>query len=738
MDKSNQVDLNNDFENIKEQRKEDTLLESLLFLSKYHKRTASAESLIAGLAIYNSLMTPSMFEKSAKRIGLITKAVSRKLSQIDNLALPAVMLLNNNKACIVLNIDLQKNQAVLIMPHVSTETQITLSIEELEKLYTGNLFIIKPAYNFENRVDKDVEVEDTKKWFWRTMQKNLSIYKLVIVAALLINIFVIFVPLFTMNVYDRVLPNKAVDTLWVLLSGIIFVLIFDFILKLIRAYFIEQAGKRADIRMSSKIFDQLLNIKLDAKPSSTGMFVSRLQSFESVREFFTTATITAFVDLPFVIFFIGIIFYIGGPLGYVSLATMFIAITFSWFMQKPIKKTILNAAKEDQIKQTVLTETVTGLEIIKSVRAQNRMRTHWERSISQTSYYGNKSHYLSQIVTYFVGFISQLSGIVIVAGGVILATQGTVTMGAIIAAMMLNSRVIGPVSQIAGMIIRLDRTLLSLNNIDEIMKMPVERERNQKYLSRPDLDGDIVFKDVNFAYKDQKFDVLKNINLTIKKGERVGIIGKIGSGKSTLGKLLINLYEPSKGSVLVDNTDIRQIDPVDLRRSVGYVPQEPFLFMGSIKDNITIGEQFATDEQILKAAQIAGVHDFLGKHEKGYDLIVGERGEGLSGGERQSVTLARAILSNPNILLLDEPTNMMDELSENIFKKKVQTIVKDKTVIIITHKPSLLSIVDRLIVIEDGKVVADGPKEKVVAAFGAKQPTQTAVKQTIAKRVINE
>ena len=739
MDKSNQIDLNSDFENIKEQKKEDTLLESLLFLSKYHKRTSSAESLIAGLAIYNSLMTPSMFEKSAKRIGLITKAVSRKLSQIDNLALPAVMLLNNNKACVILNIDLQKNQAILIMPHVSIETQITLSIEELEKLYTGNIFIVKPAYNFENRVDKDVDVKDTKKWFYRTMQKNIGIYKLVIIAALLINIFVIFVPLFTMNVYDRVLPNKAVDTLWVLLSGIVFVLIFDFILKLIRAYFIEQAGKRADIRMSSKIFDQLLNIKLDAKPSSTGMFVSRLQSFESVREFFTTATITAFVDLPFVVFFIAIIFYIGGPLGYVSLATMFIAIAFSWFMQKPIKKTILNAAKEDQIKQTVLTETVTGLEIIKSVRAQNRMRTHWEKSISQTSYYGNKSHYLSQIVTYFVGFISQLSGIVIVAGGVILATDGTVTMGGIIAAMMLNSRVIGPVSQIAGMIIRLDRTLLSLNNIDEIMKMPVERERNQKYLSRPDLDGDIIFKDVNFAYKDQKFDVLKNINLTIRKGERVGIIGKIGSGKSTLAKLLLNLYEPSKGSVLVDNTDIRQIDPVDLRRAIGYVPQEPFLFMGSIKDNITIGEQFATDEQILKAAQIAGVHDFLGKHEKGYDLIVGERGEGLSGGERQSVTLARAILSDPNILLLDEPTNMMDELSENLFKKKVQSIVKDKTVIIITHKPSLLSIVDRLIVVEDGKIVADGPKEKIIASFGAKpKQTTTATAQTIAKRVINE
>jgi ATP-binding cassette subfamily C protein LapB len=729
--------LSDDFENIREKNEEDTLLESLLFLSKFHKRTASAESLIAGLAIHNTLMTPSMFQKSAKKIGLIVKAVNRKLIDIDNKALPAVMILNNNKACVVLNIDLSKNEVKLIMPHVSSG-EINLSIDEVEKLYTNNLFIIKPAYNFENRVDKDVMVTDTKRWFWRTMKKNLSLYKLVIIAAILINIFVIFVPLFTMNVYDRVLPNKAIDTLWVLLSGIVFVLIFDFILKLIRAYFIEQAGKRADIRMSSKIFDQLLNIKLESKPSSTGMFVSRLQSFESVREFFTTATVTAFVDLPFVILFIFIIFYVGGPIGYISIGTMLIAILFSFFMQRPIKKNILNSAKEDQIKQTVLTETVTGLEIIKSVRAQNRMRTHWEKSISQTSYYGNKTHYLSQIVTYFVGFISQLSGVLIVAGGVLLASEGTMTMGAIIAAMMLNSRVIGPVSQIAGMIIRLDRTMLSLNNIDEIMKMPVEREKNQNYLSRPDLDGDIIFKDVNFAYKDQKFDVLKNINLNIKKGEKIGIIGKIGSGKSTLAKLLLNLYEPSKGSVLVENTDIRQIDPVDLRRSIGYVPQEPFLFMGSIKDNITIGEQYATDEQILKASKVSGVHDFLGKHESGYDLIVGERGEGLSGGERQSVTLARAILSDPNILVLDEPTNMMDELSENMFKKNLSTIIKDKTVIIVTHKPSLLSIVDRLIVVEDGKIVADGPKEKIIASFGNKAKTTNTLKATRVKRVPNE
>ena len=722
-------DFNNEFDTIVENREVDTLLESLLFLSRFHKRVASAESLVSGLALHASVMTPVMFIKSAKRIGLIAKPVKRKIEHIENMSLPAVALLDTNKACVVLNVNLSKNQITVIIPDVSLG-EITISLNDFKKEYSGNLLIVKPAYNFENRVQKDVKVHESKKWFWSTMKKNLKIYYLVILAAILINLFVIAIPLFTMNVYDRVLPNKAVDTLWVLVSGITIVLVFDFILKLLRAHFIEQAGKRADIRMSSLIFDQLLNIKLNAKPPSTGMFVSRLQSFESVREFFTTATITAFVDFPFVIIFIFIIFFIGGPLGYVSLVTVFIAIIFSWFMQRPIKDTILKSAKEDQIKQTVLTEAVTGLEIIKSVRAQNRMRTHWEKSISQTSYYGNKSHYLSQVVNYFVGFISQFSSIAIIATGVLLANEGEITMGAIIAAMILNGRVISPVSQIVGMIIRLDRTMLSLNNIDEIMNMPVERNNKQNYLSRPDLNGDIIFKNVNFSYQDQNFKVLKDVNITIKQGEKVGIIGKIGSGKSTIAKLLMNLYEPTDGSVLVDNTELRQIDPVDLRRSIGYVPQEPFLFMGTIKDNITIGDQFATDEEILRASKISGVHDFLGKHQAGYDLQVGERGDGLSGGERQSVTLARALVSNPNILILDEPTNSMDDLSEESFKSKLSHIVEDKTLIVITHRPSILSLVDRLIVIDDGKIIADGPKAKIISSFADKQKT--------VKRVINK
>ena len=716
---SSEVMNDSELESMASTRKTDTLLECLLFLSKYHERPASAESLTTGLAIHGTLMSPSMFSQSARRIGLITKTVQREIENISPLSLPAVMMLGTDRACILLDIDFEKGVARTIMPDIN-DGETVVSIDKLKQEYNGYLLVIKPAYNFNNRISRDVVVSQPKKWFWGAMKRNKSIYKQVALAALLINMFILATPLFTMNVYDRVLPNNALDTLWVLAIGILVVMVFDFILKLMRAHFIEVAGKRADIAMSSKIFDQLLNIRLDAKPASTGQFVSRLQSFESVREFFTSATIATIVDLPFIILFVIIIFYIGGPVGYVSIATVIIAFSFSWYMQTPIKSTVEQSAKEDQIKQTTLTETVAGLEIIKSVRAQNRMRTHWENSLNQTSYFGKKAHFLSQIVTFFTQFTAQFSNIAIVVAGVYLASEGEMTMGGIIASMMLNGRVIAPVSQIVGMIIRFDRTMLSLNNIDEIMNMPVERHEEKTYLSRPDLKGDIIFKDVNFSYKDQNFLVLKDINLTIKEGEKVGIIGKIGSGKSTLWKLLMNLYEPKSGSILIDKTDIRQIDPVDLRRAIGCVPQEPFLFMGSIKDNITIGEQYASDEEILRASKIAGVHDFLGKHDAGYDLMVGERGEGLSGGERQSITLARALLTEPGIMILDEPTNSMDGQTEEAFKRRMKDIIKDKTVILVTHRPSVLSLVDRLIVMDDGKIVADGPKEQVLQALSGK------------------
>ena len=705
-------DSNQSLAKLQNRRRVDSVLDCLLFLTKYHKRETSAESIMFSLPMHNEVMNYAMFTQSAQRMGLLTKNVKRKnIASITKLALPSVFLLDKDRACVLLDYDLEKGTATTIMPGISLG-QTELSIERLEGEFLGEVIIIKPEYNYKNRINNDIVIENPKDWFWGTMKRNMSIYKQVALISLFINIFIIATPLFTMNVYDRVLPNNAMETLWALFIGITIIMIFDFIMKMVRSYYLGIAGKRADTVISNKIFNHLLNIKLDAKPASTGQFVSRLQSYESVREFFTSATMAAIVDLPFVIIFIMVIFFIGGPLGYITLAIVIILILTSWYMQKPLKSIVEKSVKEEQLKQTTLIETVTGLEIIKSIRAQNRMKTHWDKSVSATVHYAEEGQFLSHSINYFTAFMSQFSNILIVAAGVYLASNGEMTMGGIIASMMLNGRVIAPVSQIVGMIIRYDRTMLSLNNLDEIMQMPLEKE-DKLYISRPNLKGDIELKDLEFTYSEKNYKILKDINITIKQGEKVAILGKIGSGKSTLLKLILNLYEPNSGSVLIDGVDTRQIDPVDLRKSMGIVPQEPFLFMGSIKDNITIGEHFVTDEELLKVARIAGLNEFLDKHEAGFDLIVGERGEGLSGGERQSVTLARALISDPAIIMLDEPTNAMDKQAESSFIERLEDIIEDKTLVLVTHKTSLLKLVDRVIILENGKVVADGTKEEI-------------------------
>jgi len=698
--------------NLKDRRKVDTLLGCLVFLAKYHKRETSTESLIYGLALHNTSMNLKLFYQASQRIGLIPKTVNRaKIKNISLLALPSVLLLDNERHCVLLEVNHETGEATVIMPGLSSGETV-ISLQKLESEYTGTVVIMKPVYNFQNRIEKDIIIPTPKKWFWDTMKRNTDIYSQVILASIFINLFVIATPLFTMNVYDRVLPNNAMETLWVLFFGITIVMVFDVVLTLLRTYFFGIASKRADVIMSNRIFDQLLNIKLEARPASTGLFITRLQSFESVREFFTSATMAVIVDLPFVIVFIVIISYIGGPVAIIPIVALVLSLLLSWIGQVRLKNIVEQSTKEEQLKQTTLIETVSGLEIVKNVRAQSRMKTHWEQSVDKTVFYSEKGQYLSQTITTLTSFIGKFSNIVIVAAGVYLATKGEMTMGAIIATMMLNGRVLAPVSKIVGMIIKYDKTMISLKNIDELMNMPVEKQ-DKAYISRPDIHGSIELKDVDFSYKDQNFKTLKNVNLKINEGEKVAILGKIGSGKSTLLKVILNLYEPSSGSVLLDETDTRQLDPVDLRRAVGIVPQEPFLFMGTIKDNITIGEQYASDEEILRAAKIAGLSEFLGKHEAGYDLMVGERGEGLSGGERQSVTLARALLSDPNILMLDEPTNLMDRQTEQAFIKKLGGIVDDKTLVIVTHKTSLLKLVDRVIIIENGEIIADGPKEEV-------------------------
>lgn len=700
-----------DFE---EKREVDSLLESLVFIAKYYQRSTSKASLTSGFTIHNNTMSVDNFILSSKRIGLISKIVTRKLENISSLALPSVLLLKNKKACVL--VDIEGDMVKIILPDFSdgeNNGEATISIAQLKDEYLGSILLVKPEYNFNNKITNEVLIEKPKQWFWGALKRNMYLYNKVIISAIIINLFILATPLFMKNVFDRILPNNAIETMWAMTFGIMIIIIFDFILKLLRAYYIGKAGKRADVVMSNKIFDQLLNIKLDEKPASTGQFVSRLQSFETVREFFTSATVSTFVDIPFILLFMGVIFYFAGILGWIPLVATILIIVFSLIIERKTRLITEKSAKEDQLKQSTLHETVSGLEIVKSIRAHNRMKIHWDQALVQTTYYNEKLQYLSQVNSFFTAFISQIANIAIVILGIYLALEGEATMGGIIAAMMLSSRVLSPLGQIVGMILRYNKTMLAFNNIELLMKMKTENQ-GQNFLSRPNLKGDIEFKDVTFSYKNQNNKVLNNINFTIKSGEKVAILGKIGSGKSTLAKIIMNLYSPVSGSVLLDHTDVRQIDPIDLRQAIGCVPQEPFLFMGTIKDNITISKHYVTDEELINVSKLTGVHNFLGKHEAGYDLQVGERGEGLSGGEKQSVTLARALISNPEILILDEPTNSMDKQSENHFIKNIKKINKNKTFIIITHKPSLLTLVDRVIILDDGKIIADGPKNIIL------------------------
>jgi len=705
----------NDLEILSENRQVDPLLESLVFLTKYFQRATSRATLMAGFTLGKDTMNIRNFIESSKRVGLITKVVHRKIDEISRLALPSILILEDNSACVLLDFDNDKKNAKVIMPEVS-EGEVMISLDELSSKFKNKVLIIKPAYDFRNRISDEIIIEEPRKWFFGAMKRNIFIYKKVVIAAIIINLFVLVTPMFMKNVFDRVLPNNGIETLWAMTFGIAIIMLFDFILKLMRSYYLGTAGKRADVVMSNKIFNQVLNIKLDEKPSSTGQFISRLQSFESVRDFFTSATIVALVDVPFIFLFLGVIFLFSGSLGWVPVAAIIIILIFSIIIQKKTKAISEQSSKEDQLKQTTLHETVSGLEIIKSIGAYSRMKSHWDQALIQTTYFNEKLQFLSQVNSTFTALISQAANIAIIIVGVYMAINGETSMGGIVAAMMLTGRVLGPLGQIVGMVLRYDKAMIALKNIDEIMDMKTEKS-GTGLLSRPNLQGDIEFKDVCFAYKGQNLQTLKNVNLTFKQGEKIAILGKIGSGKSTLTKLIMNLYSPVSGSVLIDRTDIRQISASDLRNAVGCVPQEAFLFMGSIKDNITVTQQYVTDEEVIAAAKLAGVHDFLGKHEAGYDLVVGERGEGLSGGERQSVTLARALLSNPSILIMDEPTNSMDRQTEVQFIKKMESIKRaDQTLIIVTHKTSLLTLVDRVIIVDEGKIVADGPKEKVLGS----------------------
>ncbi|MBP0047730.1 type I secretion system permease/ATPase [Marinobacterium sp. AK62] len=692
----------------------DPLLSCLVLLTQYNHRPVSAQVLTDGLPLVDGRLTPKLFLRAASRGGFAAKLVERPLNDIAALLLPAVILLKDEKACILQSMDRDAGEAEIVEPE--TGGVVRMPLQELEALYTGHVIFMRPEFQMSEGSRRELDDRDGH-WFWGTLWRSARIYRDVLLASLLINLFVLANPLFVMNVYDRVVPNHAEETLWVLAAGVLVVYLFDFGLKMLRAYFIEIAGKKSDVLLSARLFEKVMGMRYDAMPASVGAFASNLREFDSIRNFLSSTTNTVLIDIPFMLLFLVVISWIGGPLVVVPAAAIPIILIYALMVKPSLRRSIERTFSSTAQKNGTLVESLTAMETLKTQRAASPMQGRWEESVGYIARWGLRSRMLSSSVVSVAGFVQQLASVLLVIFGVYMIMDQTLSMGGLIACVILSGRAIAPLAQVASLIANYEQSLKALKTLDEIMQLPDEYDGERRYIHRPDLKGGIELKEVDFTYPGTEYGALHKLSFRLQAGEKVALIGRIGSGKSSIQKLLLGLYRPTSGAIEIDGIDMNQIAPSDLRRCIGYVPQDVMLFAGTVRDNITIGLPQASDEQILKAARLAGVESFVNKHPLGFDMPVGERGSALSGGQRQSVALARALLHDPSILILDEPSNSMDNASEDALRRQLKSFIGEKTVLMVTHKMSLLDLVDRLIVVDGGRIVADGPKDSVLEAL---------------------
>jgi ATP-binding cassette subfamily C protein LapB len=695
---------------------DDPLLDCLIQLTKLHGRAASKTALTSGLPLVHNKLTVELFSRAAERAGLSSRILHRSLDKITSMQLPVVLLLHGHQACILVKRNGNGSKLKVLMPETGMGEK-ELAFEELEEIYTGFGIFVRPKFQVERETIDEISPGIKKNWFWGTLSESWRIYRDVFVASFLINVFGLASPFFILNVYDRVIPNSAFETLWVLAIGITVVYVFAMIMRGLRGYFVDEAGKKANLKISAMLLQKVLGLRMEARPQSIGSFSKNLQEFESIRDFITSFSITALIDMPFVVLALLVIYYFAGPMVLIHIGSIILLVVYAFFIQVPLQKAVEESFQASAQKNAILVEGLAGLETIKMLGAEGQIQRAWEEAVSYIAKWSARSRFLSSSVNHFAGFIMGMAVVVVVIVGVYMIANGNLSQGGLIAMVILSRQAIAPMSQVVNLATRYHRSKAALSTLNGIMELPSERPSDMSFLHRSRFEGSIEMKNLDFAYPNQTVKVLNNISVNIKAGEKIGIIGPIGSGKTTLGKLILGLFQPLSGMVSMDETDIRQIDPADLRKNIGYVSQDITLFRGSVRSNITMGAPDIDDNAMLRAANLAAVTDFVKKNAMGFDMEVGELGRGISGGQRQCVALSRALLMDPPVLVLDEPTSNMDNRTELLIKDNLSKVIQDKTLILITHRASLLEMVSRLIVIDNGTVVADGPKESVLEAL---------------------
>ncbi len=693
---------------------DDSLLQCLLALCRFHGGGTTAEAVLGGLPLEEGRLTPGLFERAAARVGLASRLVERDPASIENALLPAVILLQGERACLLMGWE-PGGDARVIYPELN-EAVVTVPAAEFAAAAGGTAILCRPRFRFDDRAPRAADVS-RGHWFWDAIRANTPIYRDVLLAAFFINVFALALPLFTMNVYDRVVPNHATETLWMLAAGVGIVLVADILLRTMRGYFLDLAGRRVDIQLSALIMERVLGMRLEHRPTSVGSYAVNLRSFETVRDFITSASITTLIDIPFAVIFIAVIAWIAWPVIVPLLIGLAVVLGFALSVQGRLKELSETTYRASAMRNATLIESLVGLDTIKSMGAESRMQRRWEETTTFLAHVGVKLRLLSNSAINTTQWGQQMVTLGVIIVGVYLITAGELSMGGLIACTMLSGRIMAPFGQLAGLITQYHSARIALDSLEEVMAQPVERPEGAQFLSREMFRGEIEFKNVSFTYPGAEVASLNDVSFKVAPGEHVAILGRVGSGKSTLQKLGMGLYQPTGGAVLIDGIDVRQIDPSELRSRIGYVPQDVTLFYGSLRDNLTLSNPQVSDAALVRSVEIANLTEFVNAHPQGFDMTVGERGESLSGGQRKSVALARGVIQEPSLLLMDEPTGSMDHSTEMAVKQQLAAFVEGRTWLVVTHRNSLLEMVDRIIVIDNGKLVADGPRDSVIKAL---------------------
>ncbi|MBL0918158.1 MAG: type I secretion system permease/ATPase [Hydrogenophaga sp.] len=677
-------------------------------------RPTSAAALAAGLAVHQGRLSAESFERAAERARLRLQPQAgsearRALAERD-----ALIVAHGDGFAVLKESGDGGIVRLVPQPEGRPPASDAVAAAALDQLAESDVWRVQPLHLAHAPDTELPDVVDRYAWLRRAALAQWRTYAWVGVSSLVANGLVVLTSFYSMQIYDRVIPNNAFATLWALSIGVALIYFFDLVMRVLRAYMIDYAGKRLDHEISSRLFEQAVGTRLSHRPASAGVFANHLNDFESIRDFFTSLTLTTVIDFPFVFIYLAAIAFMGGHLVWVPLLIMPIMLAIAWGLQGPIDRAVRTSMQASAQKHGMLIEVIAGIETVKLTASEGVFQGTWERAVRSIAQASMKSKLISTTGLSVVNFLQSISSVVLMIVGVYLISTQSLSMGGLIAASILTSRALAPCSQLASLLSRWKQTRISMDTVAQIFAKPVERPAGKSFLVRDAIEGSVEFQGVTFAHPNSPVPALANVSLSIRAGERVAIIGRSGSGKTTLAKLIAGLYDPASGAVLVSGTDVRQLDPQQLRRAIGCVPQDPFLFNGTLRENIAYGGEAVGDEALLQAAREAGVDEFARVHPQGYDLSVGERGSRLSGGQRQAVVLARALAAPRSMLLLDEPSSSLDHVAEQFLRQRLAQHKPGETLLLITHRLNMLDLVDRVIVLHNAQVALDGPRDAVL------------------------